>query len=185
MDPRNDENALIQSALLGEQKAYYEIMHTYKDVLFTFIVRMLKNREDAEEILQDVFINAFKKLDTFKGESSLSTWLFRISKNLTINRMKARRLKVVPLESMEIPEGTTLDKKFREDFLLYILSHLDEQEQLLLNLFYAGQLSIVEIGELLDISPGNVKVRLHRSRNKFRDIFLKISKKENIQFYGE
>src|SRR5678810_802459 len=73
------DNEIISRVLKGEQNAYAELVKRYQAYVFTLVLRMLKTREDAEEVAQDVFIKAYRSLADFRGESKFSTWLYTIA----------------------------------------------------------------------------------------------------------
>ena len=183
MKVKDGDDELIKQAINGSQYAYRAIMAAYGSKLFNFIYRMVKNREDAEEILQDVFINAFKKLDTFNYSSRFSTWLFQIAKNSSLNFLKKRKPDQVELTEEEIRSinkqsygndvEEKLDQEIRQKQLIHLLSLLRDQDELLLNLYYTQELSITEIGEILNEKPNNIKIKLHRCRLKFKELLVK------------
>lgn len=84
----NKEKELISEICKGNTRAFSDFVDNYKDLVFTLSVRMLGNREEAEEVSQDVFIKVYKSLPSFKGDSKLSTWMYRIAYNTCLDRIR-------------------------------------------------------------------------------------------------
>ena len=85
------ERKLIQSIRKGNTRAFSELVNTYKDLVYTLTLRMLGNREEAEEVSQDTFIKVFNSLEHFKGDSKISTWVYRIAYNTCLDRIRLRK----------------------------------------------------------------------------------------------
>ncbi len=84
----NQDQIIIDKILKGDTNAFAVLVDSYKDLVFTLALRMIKNREEAEEVSQDTFIKVFKSLDKFKGESKFSTWIYRVAYNTCLDRLK-------------------------------------------------------------------------------------------------
>ncbi len=87
----NDENILIAAIKNGDTRAYAQLVDRYKDLVYTLALRMLKHREEAEEVAQDTFIKVFKSLDKFKGDSKFSTWIYRVAYNTCLDTIKKNK----------------------------------------------------------------------------------------------
>jgi RNA polymerase sigma-70 factor (ECF subfamily) len=88
----------IAKVLAGETKAYTYLVEQYKDYVFTIAMTILKNREDAEDVSQDIFIKAFKQLHTFKGDSKFSTWLYTVAFRTAISANRKLKLSLKPID---------------------------------------------------------------------------------------
>ena len=86
------DNEIISRVLKGEQNAYAELVNRYQAYVFTLTLRMIKSREDAEEVAQDVFIKAYRSLADFRGESKFSTWLYTITNTTCITFLRKKKL---------------------------------------------------------------------------------------------
>ncbi|MDZ7742916.1 MAG: RNA polymerase sigma factor [Bacteroidota bacterium] len=171
---REDEY-YIERITKGDTSAFSELVEKHKDWVFTIVVKILRNREEAEETAQDVFLKAYKSLKTFQGKSRFSTWLYSIAYNTAITKTRKRRLKTSNLDD-EIVENYSEDQVNKElhelsqeeqkERLYRALDALPEEEQLLITLFYKQENSIEEITGITGLSASNVKVRLHRIRKK-------------------
>ena len=100
MTEPDDDVACVARCLQGDSSAFEPIVRRYQRVLFSVARRMLGNHEDASDLAQDVFIRAYRALRTFKGESSLGTWLYRIAVNVSLNKVAAKAPKPEPLDRL-------------------------------------------------------------------------------------
>lgn len=176
---QNTDQDYIEQIRAGNVNAYAMLVTKYKAMTFTLALRVVGNREDAEEVAQDTFVKAYKALDTFKGTSKFSTWLYRIVYNTSLDYVKKKKRVVLSEHIDEINEsdiGTMqdamsyLEAKEKKQMIESALSKLPEEERVLLTLFYFEELSLKEISEIVKISYDNVKIKLHRSRKKLYHI---------------
>src|SRR5436190_13454972 len=96
------DNEIISKVLKGEQNAYAELVNRYQAYVFTLTLRMIKSREDAEEVAQDVFVKAYRSLADFRGESKFSTWLYTISTTSSITFLRKNKLDVQSLDNEKV-----------------------------------------------------------------------------------
>lgn len=182
-----EDNYYIDKILKGNSNAYAPLINKHKDLVFTIAVRIVKNREDAEELAQDVFIKAFEVLKTFKKQSKFSTWLYRIAFNMAVSKTRKKKLETYNLES-EIIENFSIDEvildlqelsdKEQKNCIEKALKSLPYEENIIITLFYYDDKSIEEISEITNLSASNVKVKLHRIRKKLYSIIQKVIIKE-------
>lgn len=184
-----DEANVIHQILNGNTSAYKSLVDAYKDLVYTIVIKIVKNREEAEEVTQDSFLKAYHALNNFKNESKFSTWLFRIAYNTAISRT---RKKIVTTSSIDdhVIENFSIDTvqeqldTFAEDEKIKLLNEAIEKlaldEQLLINLFYYNQQSIDEICVITGLSDSNVKVKLHRIRKKMYYLMEQQFNKEHL-----
>ena len=163
----------IQRAKAGDVRAFSTIVENYQKMVFTIILKIVDNREDAEDIMQEVFVKVFKSLEKFKEASEFSTWLYRIAYNTTISELRKRKLSCVPINdnSDTVNEEFTVEEEpdAREIKLQYLdeaLKKLPPDEVFLVTLYYFKEQSIEAISEISDLSVANVKVKLYRIRKK-------------------
>jgi RNA polymerase sigma-70 factor (ECF subfamily) len=183
----------IEKTLHGDANAFAFLIERYKDMVFTLAVKMTKSREDAEEVSQDSFIKAYKYLSKFKGDAKFSTWLYKISYNTCLDRIKKnayQRNNVVideVTENQMAPVEIILDgieKEERAKVINSCLNQLPEEEKALLVLFYFKELNLKEIVTITSMSETNVKVKLHRARKKLLSIVKNTVEPEIISHYG-
>lgn len=175
----NQDKKIIEQVLRGDVAAFSLIVEQYKKMVFTLALNILKNREDAEEATQDTFFKAYQSLAGFKGESSVSTWLYRIVYHTSISMLRKRKETTVDLEGLErMPtsistqpqNGQRLEIQDRKRMLKDALMQLEEDDAFIVLLFYYKEQSVEEIATITSLSVSNVKVKLHRSRKKLQEI---------------
>ena len=190
MEHRED-NHYIEKVIAGETAAFATLVNRHKDLVFTIALKILQNREDAEEAAQDAFVKAYQKLSTFRRDSKFSTWLYRIAYNEAISRTRIRRLTEVELmeeisESVadeDLEDGVMgLNREEQKRAVDHVLKRLPEGDQLLVSLFYHQGMPVVEIGEITGLSESNVKVRLHRLRKKIYAGLNEILSRKTVSF---
>jgi RNA polymerase sigma factor (sigma-70 family) len=187
-----NDQVYIDSILNGDANAFTVLVDRYKDLVFTLALRMMKHREEAEEVAQDTFIKVYKSLNKFKGDSKFSTWIYRVAYNTCLDRLKKNKRQQYTVEINEYTEhqiktlDNALDKievKEREQAMQDCLALLPSEDSFLLTLYYFEELSLEEIGKIVDLKPNNVKVKLFRSRKKLATILRKKLDNEIIESY--
>jgi RNA polymerase sigma-70 factor (ECF subfamily) len=120
---RNDQQH-IDDIINGDHNAFSFLVDRYKNLVFSLALKMLKNREEAEEVSQDTFLKVFKSLDKFKGESKFSTWIYKVAYNTCLDRLKKnkREQHVVPIDEYTEHEVKTIDNA------LYALEQNERQQ---------------------------------------------------------
>ncbi len=176
----NQDKKIIEQVLRGDVAAFSLIVEQYKKMVFTLALNILKNREDAEEATQDTFFKAYQSLAGFKGESSVSTWLYRIVYHTSISMLRKRKETTVDLDgldrmttssiSTQPQNGQRLEIQDRKRMLKDALLQLEDDDAFIVLLFYYKEQSVEEIAAITSLSTSNVKVKLHRSRKKLQEI---------------
>lgn len=172
---QKDEIYYITRILDGETEYFSVLLDRYSRPLYSLIVQIVGCPEDAEELLQDVFLKAYRNLSGYKRESKLSTWLYRIAYNVAISATRKKKQEFLYIEESTI--NNVPDEKAHEVIdlaadeeqikcLVRAIDHLSAEEKALITLFYYEDKSIEEIGEVMKLSVSNVKVKLHRTRKK-------------------
>ena len=183
---KNDQY-YIERVLNGDTASFSYLVNQYKNIVFNIVLRISKNKEDAEELVQDTFLKAFQKLNTFKSKSKFSTWLYRIAYNLAISKSRKKVIKterfddyineIIDYESI-FNELEYTELKERQKLIKTAIEELPEMDALLITLFYLNNLTIDEIYEITGLNKSNIKVRLYRARKK---LFYLLSK---LQIYA-
>ncbi|MDX1828293.1 MAG: sigma-70 family RNA polymerase sigma factor [Lutibacter sp.] len=188
MDNQPDEYYILQT-LNGNVNSYAFLVEKYKHMVYTLTIRIVKNREEAEEISQDVFVKAYEKLNSFKGESKFSTWLYKIAYYASLDSIKRnkRQLNSENIETVnEIDFGNVQDAlqnlqdKERKEIINDALLKLSEEERIILTLFYFEEMSIKEISKVVNLSIDNIKIKLFRSRKKLASILKNVIEPRTI-----
>ena len=189
MDKR-DDNHFIAQVMVGETAAFAPLVDRYKDLVFTIAMNITRNREDAEEVAQDVFLKAFQKLAGFRKESSFPTWLYRIAYNESITKIRKNKIKTFDLEEdiaeiisdEEVEENIAgLDEEEQKLVITKILDKLPEIDRVLVSLFYLNNQRVNEISVVTGYSESNVKVRLHRVRKKIYSELQELLQKRSLR----
>jgi RNA polymerase sigma-70 factor (ECF subfamily) len=168
------EDRYLEKAIQGERAGLEYLVNVYQDMAYTIAVRILQNSEDAEEVVQDSFLKAFRYLDRFKRASKFSTWLYRIVYNTALTKIGAKTLPTTELgEDTErmayAQEDNTwhgLIESDRKKYVEMALDSLKAEDRLIITLHYIAEKSIKEITEILDMKSSAVKMRLLRGRKQ-------------------
>jgi RNA polymerase sigma-70 factor (ECF subfamily) len=173
-----DDNHYIDRVLNGDVSAYASLVAKHKNLVFSIALKILNNREDAEEVAQDCFLKVFQALKTFERKSKFSTWLYRIVYNAAISKTRKKKLELVPMDNYVIDNYTDhdlamgideIDPEEQKKMIERAMERLSDDDNLLITLFYKSENSIEEISNITGLSMSNVKVRLHRIRKKLHD----------------
>lgn len=184
-----EDKYYIERVLQGNVSAFSSLVDKHKGLVYTIALRMLKSPEDAEELAQDTFVKAFSSLKSFKFESKFSTWLYRITYNGAISKLRKKQIELADIDNGNIPESEVLSsydaisELKRNEQKLYInlaIKQLKDDDSLMITLYYLEESSIEEISEITQLSISNVKVKLHRARKRFYDE-LKLILKEEVK----
>lgn len=162
-----------------KNRAYSILVSKYQERLYWLIRRLVVSHEDAQDILQETFINVFRFLDTFSNESKLYTWLYRITVNECSKHFRNQKLDTTTLDdtdsylintlySSESIDGDKVLKRFQEAIL-----RLPEKQRLVFNLRYYDDLSYEEISKILDSSVGTLKTNYHYASEKIKEFMTK------------
>jgi RNA polymerase sigma-70 factor (ECF subfamily) len=180
------DDDLVEWAQGGAYGAYEEIVRRYQDKAFRLAFSLMKNESDAQDVVQEAFLNMYRKLDTFKGQSAFGSWMYRVVVNAALMRLrkKKRRSEVqVGDDESEFPEDeyyvtSVPEWRVRADeaaenreLRQKIIDAVDELAPKYQTVFLLKEvegLSLKEIGDVLDLSVGGVKSRLHRARLHLR-----------------
>ncbi|WP_372793507.1 RNA polymerase sigma factor [Lutibacter sp.] len=169
----------IEQTLNGNVNAFAFLVEKYKHMVYTLTIRIVKNKEEAEEVSQDSFVKAFKNLDKFKGESKFSTWIYKIAYYASLDVLKKNKRFVNSENIDDFNEG---DLENMQDALEYLhenerkkvindaLLRLNEDERIILTLYYFEELPVKEISKVVNLSEDNIKTKLFRSRKKLTTI---------------
>ncbi|MCP4449308.1 MAG: sigma-70 family RNA polymerase sigma factor [Myxococcales bacterium] len=181
------ERKLVRRLKERDERAFFEVIESNGDRVFNLCFRLLGNREEAEDLAQEVFIKVFKKIDTFEGDCKLSTWIYRIASNESKNRI--RHLAVRHDKSKdEFDEGVGgcaaagaytapaqmkspdvhVEVQQLESIMQGAIAELEEDHRVLIVLRDIEELSYEEICSITELAEGTVKSRLHRARLALR-----------------
>lgn len=172
------DDDIIATVLQGNTKAYAMLVKRYQHLVYTLCMKLLKNNELAEEATQDAFVKAYHALADFSGGSKFSTWLYTITRNNCLSLLRRHKPEMVNGDVEDYETGTEetvklLETRSKKELLQQSVSMLPEEEATVITLFYIQEQTIEEISTIMDISRGNVKVKLYRARKRLKEIMLK------------
>lgn len=179
----NDDLYYIDLVKHGDTSAYSYLVERYSDMVYSLALKILKNEADAEDMAQEIFIAAYTSLQNFKGDSKFSTWLYRITYNRTISKLRKTQ-RVLITENERFLEGLSdaefikfepNDQEVAVEQLQQAISNLTEEEQLLIMLHYFHEQSVEDISKVTMLSESNVKVKLFRIRKKLKTMVVQNS----------
>jgi RNA polymerase sigma-70 factor (ECF subfamily) len=179
----HDDRRLIAECRAGHAGAYGELVRRHQDRLFNAVLRVLDNAEDAADVVQDAFLNAYQSLNSFKGDSEFFTWLYRIAFNAAIS-LRRKRKAVLSIDGLGDDKGTaepidpseyarpgmTLERSEGDARVLAALGRLSPEHRIVLVLKDLDEQKYEDIAAVLDIPIGTVRSRLHRARLELRDL---------------
>ncbi len=184
-DRAREDLDLVELARKGDQRAFSELMARYKDTINYMILKMVHNRDDAEDLTIEAFGKAFMHLEKYTPDFAFSTWLFKIAVNNAIDHIRKKRLKTLSLDdeqdedtrrafvnirtSLPNPEERVI-KDQRAGILRTILDDLNPKYKTLIELRYFDELSYEEIADKMQMPLGTVKAQLFRARNLLYEI---------------
>ncbi len=189
----DDEDKLLERLRRRDEAAFNALVRAHQATVYRLLLRMLGDATEAEDLAQDVFVTVFKAIDTFRGESKLSTWIHRIATNHARNRIKfhGRRKRAgersyeegahdegagMPETGSRLPRPDHSVEGFQaEDHLQRALFGLDEEQRALIVLRDLEHMSYEEIQEVTGLPSGTVKSRLHRARLSLHESYRKHS----------
>lgn len=171
MSPKNLPQALLQRSISGDEHAFEQIFHDYKNLVFKTAYLMLRNEEDAEDILQTVFLKVHRSLQTYdSAKSAFTTWLHRITINQCLNFKRKKRFNLIALtqqlENLLVSPTDQAAQVEDRQSLDTALSHLSEKLRPVIVLRYYWDMSYAEIAMTMEIPLGTVKSRLSQAVEK-------------------
>ena len=174
-----NDNEIISKVLSGDYQAYAGLVNRYQNYVFTLTLRIVKNREDAEEVAQDVFIKAYKYLADFRGASKFTTWLYTIVNNTCISFLRKKKLDIHSLDNEKIFEAANnqdsgmranmVEQKSKLAMVNDAIGLLNPDDAEIITLFYKAEQSLEETAQVLGIETNAAKVRLYRARTRLKE----------------
>ncbi|MEP1150358.1 MAG: sigma-70 family RNA polymerase sigma factor [Balneola sp.] len=174
-----EDDGFVVRALKGDESAYKDLMNKYDRPIFFHVRKMIKEKELVEDLVQEVFMKAFKNLTSYSNEYAFSTWLYRIATNHTIDYLRKKKLQTLSINDpyktkdgefeIQLPDDTyATDKevirKERKQIVQEAIQELPEKYKAVIQLRHMDELSYDEISEKLDLPLGTVKAHIFRAR---------------------
>lgn len=170
-----EEQKWIERILAGDTQSFSCLVVKYEKMAYTIAYRILENREEAEEAVQDAFVKAYQALPSFRFDSKFSTWFYRIVYHTSLSALRQQRIFTDYEEtgSTDLTTGewetasSLLERKDRKEIIVRLLKELPAEESLLLTLYYLEECSVDEIHQITGLTASNIKIRLFRGRKHF------------------
>lgn len=176
---QHDDSVWVNRTLAGDQQAFARLVDRHKNMVFSIALKVLRNREEAEEIAQDCFVKAYQSLRSYKGDAKFSTWLYRIVYNAAISQTRKRKQEFVEMndhisdnmtEDEIVANLDTVSGDQQAEMLRKAIERLPSDESAIITLFYNKEMSVDDISGITGLSEANVKVKLHRIRKKLYEM---------------
>ncbi len=181
-----DDHRLIAECLKGDTAAFGALVRRYQDRLYNTVYRMVDNAEDAYDVVQEAFFNAYQSLESFKGDSLFFTWLYRIAVNTAISLKRKQRVVlsidagrngeqgIEPLDPSEMSRpGHALEQAEQERRVQQALSRLSPEHRAVLVMKDMEGQKYETMAEILQVPIGTIRSRLHRARLELRELLEK------------
>lgn len=191
-----EEHIFIRSLQEGSQQAFNDLLEAYQQKVFNTCISFVPNKEDAEDIAQEVFVEVFKSIHKFKGNSKLSTWIFRISTNKCLEFIRKKNTKkrfgflqsiagnTIPIDKtgyfieMNHP-GIILENKEKSETLFRAINQLPEAQRVVFTLHKVDGRSYQEIGEIIEKSVSSVESLMFRAKKNLQQLLEEFYKNKN------
>jgi RNA polymerase sigma-70 factor (ECF subfamily) len=175
------DEQLVRKSQNDDERAFGELVSRYESKVYSLALKMLRNPEDAEDVLQDTFLRAYRGIKSFKGNSTFSTWVYRITANSALMRLRKRQLPTVSIDDADEREAPIniadwapgpVEQMLNQETqaaMTEAIEALPPEFRQVFVLRDIEELSNAEVAEILDLSVAAVKSRLHRARLKVRN----------------
>lgn len=170
----NIHDALIERCRGGDRQAHYELYKLYAKAMYNVCYRIIRNSEDAEDVLQEAFISAFRHLNDYRSEASFGAWLKRIVINKALNALKKRRPEIVSDDDQwdvaEAESPAPFVDELTVDRVKEAIAQLPDGYRTVLTLYLIEGYDHEEIGQIMGISVSTSKSQLNRAKNRLKQI---------------
>ena len=179
---------LIQGCIEGNRDLFTELVRRYKNLVYSVILRMVNDREEANDLAQDVFIKIYKNLDKYYPEYKFSTWVIRIATNHVIDYRRKKKQETVPIEDVEFslrteesPESAYIRHEQKEE-LKKIVGDLPDMYKIPIMLYHEQGLSYQEISDIINEPLSKVKNRIFRGRRMLKESLMTLNGRESVGY---
>lgn len=174
-----EDDKLVASAVKGNQEAFRKLVNKYQTPLYYHVVKMVKDREQVEDLIQEAFVKAFDNLKSYNTSYAFSTWLYRITTNHTIDYLRKKKLQTMSINepvktrdgemNVQLPDADagadrSIIRKQRQKIIRDAIHDLPEKYRQVIEMRHLEELSYQEISEALDLPLGTVKAHIFRAR---------------------
>jgi len=175
------DEELVKKAQADDERAFGELIGRYESKVYSLALKMLRNPEDAEDVLQETFLRAYRGIKSFQGNSTFSTWIYRITANSALMRLRKKQLPMVSIDDADEREApiniadwapSPVEQLLSQETQVAMNEAIDALPPEFRQVFVLrdiDELSNAEVADILDLSVAAVKSRLHRARLKVRN----------------
>ena len=177
-----DDQTIIRAIASKDNQAFRQLVERYQKIVANLAYKFTRNNQDAEDIAQEVFFTVWKEAGKFRGEASISTWLYRITSNKALNHLRKHKrdkqaasedeLAHIPDSSAKTPEGM-MEQAENQKIFHKALDELPERQRIPFMLNKLEGMSYKQIADTLKISVANVEARIHRAKKALQKILIK------------
>lgn len=182
-----EDYELVKQAVKGNQNAFAELLSRYKNLVYSVVLRMVNDAEEANDLAQEVFIKIYKNLDKYQPEYKFSTWIIRITTNHVIDFRRKKKQETISIDDMVYepsnyvtPESSYIEKE-RNSSITSALSSLPDMYKIPIVLYHQQGLSYQEIAQMIGEPLSKVKNRIFRGRKMLKELLSKELKEGDIQ----
>jgi len=175
-----EDTLWIRRIKQGDTNVFSHVVNKYQQMVFTIALRILEEREEAEDAAQEIFVKCFRSLKKFNGQSAFSTWLYKIAVNHAIDVLRGKKGNIYKIEPGDLQGERTIasENTFEKDIdlksvkgvLKEAIDNLPPAERIMILLYYYEELSVGRIAAIFGVKENNMKVKLHRIRLKLLDL---------------
>lgn len=169
---KNIHQEIIDECRQGNQKAQFRLYKLYYKGMYSVCLRILNDEMEAEDVMQEAFLSAFKKIDTYKGEVSFGAWLKKIVVNRSLDHLKKRKVKFEEINerTTQIEDYQMETKEVNQTMIKTAIQKLPDGYRVILSLYLIEGYDHEEISQILGISNSNSRIQFLRAKNKLREI---------------
>ena len=174
-----NENQRVQQVLAGNTSAFTYFVETYQDMAFTIAHRICGNVQDAEDVVQESFVKAYRNLHAFRGDSKFSSWFYRIVYNTAVTASQSKiwtsdgTVELADVQkTSDFDTEKHIDDAERTEMVQNVLNKMTKGDALLLTLYYMEDNAVKDIAKITGLNEPNVKVKLFRARKLFKELLI-------------
>jgi RNA polymerase sigma factor (sigma-70 family) len=170
---------LVAGAMGGSERAFRQLVERHHPTVFAVVRSVLGDRDDVEDVVQEVFIKVYRGLATFRGDARFSTWIYRIARNESINAVRKKTIEGSPIEDVVVESpaaarpDTVAEREAERTEIGRYLAQLDDNYRTALELRYIAERSYAEIAEAMELPIGTVKSYIHRAKIELKRLMMK------------
>ena len=175
----SEDQQLIVRTLNGDMQSFRWLVARHERLVAHIAGRIIQDESELEEICQDIFLKAYDKLDTFRGDAKFSTWIASIAYRMSINHAKKRKVRQVEISEIrnlagdEVSGQERMENSDRKAWLEVAISELPEAQRIVITLFHLQEMSYEEVAEITGMPVGTVKNYLFRGRKRLKELLEK------------